>query len=135
VALTNIDVAASEVLTERLAAADLQVARAQELYLLGEIGRKAYDAAKLAREQLVENWGLHFSDFTATIPFSQIETAVANWSGTLPIEQKRLLRLVLERVYVRGDAVVALQPTLAFLPLLGNDPSCTYGPDGNKGNQ
>ncbi len=132
-ALMNIDVAASEVLTERLAAADLQVARAQELYLLGEIGRKAYDAAKQTREQLVENWGLHFSGCNATIPLSQIETAVANWSGTLPIEQKRLLRLVLEGVYVRGNAVVAVQPTLAFLPLLGKDPSCTNGPDGSGG--
>jgi hypothetical protein len=48
------------------------------------------------------------------------------------IEQKRLLRFTVEAIFVRETAIVALQPSFAFLPVLRTlcQESGNGGPDG-----
>lgn len=62
---------------------------------------------------------LQENNFTAALTLSKkIQLAHANWKEISTIEQKRLLRLVIEAIFVRENALVAVQPTFAFLPVL-----------------
>jgi site-specific DNA recombinase len=60
-----------------------------------------------------------------------VRQTLVEWDRTLPTERKRLLRLVVEVVFLRGSSILAFQPTLAFLPFLrGKKGSCNSGSDG-----
>ncbi|MBN1887062.1 MAG: recombinase family protein [Thermoflexales bacterium] len=110
--------------------------RAKELYLRGDIEREEYEAE--TRSCLFCNKDLTFPLLRAMIESGNMIRGFAQtWARSLPIERKRLLRLVFATVFVRGNCLVAVQPTPAFLPLvlktttpLGE--SCNYGDDGCK---
>ena len=62
---------------------------------------------------------------------SEVTSTLSDWRSTLPIDKKRQLRLVIETVWLQNNAILALQPTPAFLPLLSQaQGSCKSGPDG-----
>jgi DNA invertase Pin-like site-specific DNA recombinase len=111
--------------------AEAQLQRAQELYIRGEVTKEVVEREKERVENLVQP--LQELNFTATLPLvKKLQPALANWSKVTTIEQKRLLRSALEAIFVRETAIVALQPTFAFLPVLKalQEESGKSGPDG-----
>ena len=58
-------------------------------------------------------------------PYGQ---SLVNWDSILPIERKKLLHAVLEAAFVWQNALVALQPTVTFLPMFG-EKRCSCGPE------
>ena len=87
---------------------------------------------KSARPALKKS--LTFSPSGDSLAFSgSVAQQLQHWAQRLPIEQKRLIRLVLESVFLRGDAVVGYQPTPACLPLCGNASVVTTDPTGVEG--
>ena len=76
---------------------------------------------------------LRENNFTATLTLSKkVQEAYANWTKLSTIEQKRLLRGSVEAIFVRENALVAVQPTFAFLPLFTTffEGCSKSGPDG-----
>jgi len=111
--------------------AETDLQRAQELYIRGEITKEILEREKDRTEKIIKP--LQESNFIATLTLSKkIQLAYANWKELSTIEQKRLLRLVIEAIFVRENALVALQPTFAFLPILTTllKKSSSSGPDG-----
>jgi len=113
--------------------ADDRYQRAKTLYLAGDINKDRYDAEKerceIARECLP------FKEPSAIIAsIQETRQQLDGWSELQDIKKKRLVRLVLERAYVQGEAILALQPSFAFAPLLNQDIlGCNCGPDGSWG--
>jgi site-specific DNA recombinase len=109
---------------------DLQ--RAQELYIRGEITKEILEREKERVENIINP--LQENNFTATLTVSKkVQEAYTNWTKLSTIEQKRLLRGSVEAIFVRENALVALQPTFAFLPILATlfeKKSSSSGPDG-----
>ena len=128
--LTDDAVTQANAAQTRLAQSDARFKHVQELYVLGEISRELYEAEKARREDLTAS--LTTTRFSATIALHDFSEQLSHWNSSLPIEIKRLLRLSLEGIFIRGNAIVALQPTLAFLPLVGNPTSWNCGPDGRS---
>lgn len=109
--------------------AEARFKRAQDLYLVGEIDRDQYDAEKERQATLKKS--LTFFPSGDSLAFSDsVAQQLQHWAQRSPIEQKRLIRLVLESVFLRGDAVVGYQPTPACLPLYGNGTVVTTDPTG-----
>ena len=112
--------------------AELRFDRARTLYLAGEMDRVDYDAEKARLEDLKKS--LTFSPTSDSLAFSvSCVEQLQHWTQVLPIEQRRLIRLVLESAFLRGDAVVGCQPTPACLPLLENTAVVTADPTGVVG--
>ncbi len=103
--------------------------RARELYLAGQMSRSDYQAECAQFEEfdndLPEN-RLHATMALA----SYLRSDLSRWNALSSIEKKRLLRLVLEGAWVRGNALAAIQPTIAFLPLFGETRGCNCGEGG-----
>ena len=111
--------------------AEADLHRAQELYIRGEITKEILEREKERTEKIIKP--LQENNFIATLALSKkIQLAYANWKELSTIEQKRLLRLVIEAIFVRENALVAVQPTFAFLPILTTllKKSSNSGPDG-----
>ena len=90
--------------------------RAKQLYLAGEISRQVHDAEREKLESFKN--GLQVDECRARITLANaIAPQLARWSELSQYERKSLLRLVIEAGYVRKNAFVASQPTIAFLPL------------------
>jgi site-specific DNA recombinase len=118
-------------LSRNIEEAEAQLQRAQELYIHGEITKNMLDREKARFEKLVKP--LQKQELTATLAaIKKLQPAIADWSSVSTIEQKRLLRLVVEAIFVRENAIVAVQPTFAFNPvlLLLQSGSNKSGPDG-----
>ena len=90
--------------------------RARELYLAGDITRDQYQVEKERYEKSVSNLRLEDTNVIITLTDS-LRTSLNNWEGTLPIEKKKLLRMAVRAAFVRGDTLVAVQPTEVFWPL------------------
>jgi hypothetical protein len=106
-----------EAIQQQYTQAEERYQRARELYLAGQIKREYYDAEKDRYDELVN--GLRKGKFHATIALHELLRAELARGDALSLtDKKRLLRLVLEAAWVRGNAIVAVQPTIAFLPLL-----------------
>lgn len=120
-----------EATTKCIEDAEANLQRAQELYIRGEITKEILEREKDRTEKILEP--LQENSFVATLALSKkIQLAHANWKEISTIEQKRLLRLVIEAIFVRENALVAVQPTFAFLPILTTllKKSSSSGPDG-----
>ncbi len=103
--------------------------RARELYLSGLLEREEFERESTQFEAYKEV--LQENNLRATMTLLDCaKTDLERWSELLPTEQKRLLRLVLEGVWVRRNAIVAVQPTIAFLPLFGEPKSGNCGEGG-----
>lgn len=90
--------------------------RARELYLAGDITRDQYQIEKERYEKSKSNLRLEDANVIITLTDS-LRTSLNNWDETLPIEKKKLLRTAIRAAFVRGDTIVALQPTEVFWPL------------------
>ena len=90
--------------------------RAQELYLAGDITREQHQVEKERYEKSKNNLRLEDANVLITLTDS-LRTSLNNWDETLPIEKKKLLRMAVRAAFVRGDTIVALQPTEVFWPL------------------
>lgn len=113
------------VLQKQIKAAEDRLERARELYLAGEINRLNYNEERSRLESLEKD--LHYNTIGATMTsLGVIRSGIAEWNDLSQIEQKRLLRLAVEAAWVRENAVVAVQPSIAFLSLLS-------GENGNMG--
>ena len=118
--------------TKYIEEAEADLHRAQELYIRGEISKEILEREKDRTEKIIKP--LQENNFIATLTLSKkIQLAYANWKELSTIEQKRLLRLVIEAIFVRENALVAVQPTFAFLPILTTllKKSSSSGPDGD----
>jgi len=114
------------VLPKQIQAAVERLERARELYLAGEIDRPAYEEERMHVESIKKD--LHFNTIGATMTLlGVIRSEVARWNELSQIEQKRLLQLTLEAAWIRENAIVGIQPSIAFLSLL------SLGPDSNMG--
>jgi len=104
--------------------------RAKILYLAGDIGKDIFDAEKERCEYARDS--LHIQNPSAIIAsIGEACQQLGGWNELQDIKKKRLVRLVLERAYVQGEAILALQPSFAFAPLLNQDIlGCNSGPDG-----
>ena len=109
---------------------DDRLQRAKILFLAGDIDKDTYDAEKERCEVARES--LPFREPGAIIASIQdARQQLDGWSELQDIKKKRLVRLVLERAYVQGEAILAIQPSFAFAPLLNPDVlGCNCGPDG-----
>lgn len=103
--------------------------RANELYLEGLTDRAGYDRAMLESQ----------AELDAIRPASAFDVARAAdllrnlprlWAEANDQERKTLLQAMLERVFVRGTEVVAVQSTTDLYPLLK---LVWSGPDGERG--
>lgn len=107
--------------------------RAKGLYLRGDIGREQYDAEKKRYESSAQ--GLTKSQVTATMALGDlIRDFAQEWDRALPIEKRKLLRVAVAAVFVRGNRLVGIQPTPALLPFVSRsseESHCNYGDDGH----
>lgn len=107
---------------------EARFSRAKELYLLGEISKETYEQEKTRLEKAKND--LQFDTLTAIIASTDLfRSQFEKWDTLLTTEKKRLLRLALETAWVRDNALAAIQPSIAFLPLLG-EKSCNCGEGG-----
>ena len=103
--------------------------KAQEMYLRGELSRDKFQREKEFFEK--QETILRDKKLYATMALHEtLETELGRWDELLPLNKKRLLRLVLEAAWLRGNALVAVQPTIAFLPILNALSNC--GQSGNR---
>ena len=102
--------------------------RARLLYLAGDIRRDQYDLEKERKNSIQE--GLRSAiDGAILLPIDVIRDLRSAWSRMTSIEQKKLLRGLVETAFIGLDALVAVEPTITFLPFL-TDLHCNCGPDG-----
>jgi site-specific DNA recombinase len=110
---------------------ETHIEQTRNLFLCRDIPLETYENVRdreSAQLKTLRETGL---DVTLTLTDSLKEN-LSHWHSTLPIDKKRQLRLVLETVWLQNNAIVALQPTLAFLPLFSQKQgSCNCGPDGH----
>ena len=103
--------------------------RAKFLFLAGEMTKDQYEQERERKETALNS--LRRSDLNAIMALDNlVRQSLVEWDRTLPTERKRLLRLIVEIVFLRGNTVVAFQPTLAFLPFLRGSAVCNCGSDG-----
>jgi len=117
------------VLQEEITNAQNRLERARELYLAGQINRSAYDDEQHRLESLLKD--LRYNTVGATMTsLSIIRSGVAEWNTLSQFEQKRLLQLAVEAAWVRENAIVGVQPSIAFLSLLSTGSSGNMGVSG-----
>ena len=106
---------------------ELRFGRARELYLAGDITRDQYQVEKDRYDKSVSNLRLEDTNVIITLTDS-LRTSLNNWEGILPTEKKKLLRMAVRAAFVRGNTIVAVQPTEVFWPL--TDPIRCQGGEG-----
>ncbi len=126
--LQNVPREQQETLQAQREALEARWQRARELYLLGEISYERYEAEKYRYETSISPLSNQNSSANIVSTLSGVLCDAHTWETTLPGEQKRLLQMALEAVFVRDNAIVAVQPKVALLPLMGWGGNC--GPDG-----
>ena len=90
-----------------------QFQRAKELYLLGELLKDQFIAIQQKTKKAKKD--LQANELNAKINFvSETKPDLDRWDELSQFKRKRLLRGLVEAVYVRRNAFVAAQPTLAF---------------------
>ena len=87
--------------------------RAKELYILGEISSKRLEDVREKTKDIISI--LHKTKLNDKMKFiSETQQQLDRWNELSNLKRKRLLRLIIEAVFMRGNAFVAFQPTLAF---------------------
>jgi DNA invertase Pin-like site-specific DNA recombinase len=128
--VSRVDQAATfELSRQQLLKAEERYRRAQELYLDAQIDRDQYDQELESYE--TSQKALHTEQLYATIALLDfLRAELSRWDALSPIEKKRLLRMAFEGAWVRENAFAALQPTIAFLPILVEIGLSTCGESG-----
>ncbi len=101
----------------QLQESDVRYNRAKDLFLASQIDRRTFDIETARSENLRAS--LHADESCARMTLAlQIQPQLDGWEDLSQFERKRLLRLVIETAYLRGNAFVAVQPSFAFQPLI-----------------
>ena len=97
--------------------AQLRWERAKELYLRGDITHEQYEVEMRLYESGASD--LTSQTISATIALGDvIRNFAQEWARALPVEKRKLLRFALAAAFVRGNTLVAIQPTPALFPLM-----------------
>jgi site-specific DNA recombinase len=102
---------------QQLAEIEARFDRVTRLYISGELDRQTYELERNRIENtrnLLQDTELH----AKLAQHSELKSQFAVWTELSQLKRKRLVRLVLERAYLRENAFVAAQPTFAFMPLI-----------------
>ena len=121
--------------------AEERFTRAQSLYLAGELDSTKYENEKVRYNQLTATNPCDTKDLqliTSVSIMTLVNDKRDNENRTLTINKKKALKSVLKALYIRGNAIVGLEPTIAFMSHIRkeNDPSqkgkvvCSSGSDG-----
>jgi hypothetical protein len=110
---------------------ETHIEQTRTLFLCRDIPLDAYETVRDRETAQLKT--LREIKLDVTLPLTtSIKEKLSSWSSTLPVDKKRQLRLVIETVWLQNNAIVALQPTLAFLPFFSQKQgSCNCGPDGD----
>jgi hypothetical protein len=110
---------------------ETHIEQTRTLFLCRDIPLETYQTVR--DREIAQLDILRESKLDVILPLTaSVKEKLSSWSSTLPIDKKRQLRLVVETVWLQNNAIVALQPTLAFLPLFSQKQgSCNSGPDGD----
>ncbi|MCJ7432121.1 MAG: recombinase family protein [Anaerolineales bacterium] len=111
---------------------ETHIEQTRTLFLCRDITLETYEAVRdreIAQLEILREMGLN-AILTQSI---SLKGKLSSWNSTLSIDKKRQLRLVIEAVWLQDNAIVALQPTFAFLPLFSQEQgSCKSGPDESR---
>lgn len=116
------------VFSTQLTISEERYRRAQELYIAGSITRDVLESEKYRLESVRKDLRLTNVDATIAL-YELVQSGLSNWSELSLVEKKRLLRLALEAAWVQDNALVAVEPTVAYLPLMSGI-GCTMGDGG-----
>jgi site-specific DNA recombinase len=107
-----------------------RLARLVELYLAGDVDRTRYEQEKRACYDQMAN--LHSNEYSVIMNAGEtLERFETLWSTGTALEQKKLLRLAVAAVLIRGKLVCAAQLTEAFYPFVPYRKGRNSGSDGN----
>ena len=117
-----------EEMRKQEAAVRERLARAKELYLAGDIDKERYEKEKLAcHRALADLRPKEITDIIAAV--QMLKDFEQRWAAASDLEKKKLLRGAVAAAFIRGHALVAVQPQEQLYPLL----HCFYyGSDGNS---
>jgi site-specific DNA recombinase len=106
-----------------------RLARLVELYLAGDVNRVRYEQEKrVCYDHLAD---LHSNSYSVIMNAGEtLERFEALWSAGTALEQKKLLRLAVAAVLIRGKLVCAIQLTEAFYPFVPYRNGWNSGSDG-----
>ena len=109
---------------------ETHIEQTRTLFLCRDITLATYEVVRDRETAQLEI--LRETKLNVILPLTDsLKENLSNWHSTLPIDKKRQLRLVIETVWLQDNAIVALQPKSAFLPLFTpKKGSCKSGPDG-----
>jgi hypothetical protein len=114
--------------------AQLRWERAKELYLRGDINHEQYEVEMRLYESGAND--LTSQIISATIALGDvIRNFAQEWARALPVEKRKLLRFALAAAFVRGNTLVAIQPTPALFPLMSRsleESQSRCGDDGRR---
>jgi len=95
---------------------EMQVSRANELYILGETTKDVVERERQRVSNIVRPWKER-SFLDTTLLTQKILAIYPDWSHVKNYDQKTIFRQALERVFIHDNAIVAVQPTPEFLPV------------------
>jgi site-specific DNA recombinase len=102
-----------------------QLARARQLFVLGDMSEREYNLEKTRVQSEIDQ--LQPVPELDLLKAGEMLADFSNvWKSANAEQKKRLLQAMLERVYVLGDRVMGIQPKLEFYPIFLT--GC--GPDG-----
>jgi DNA invertase Pin-like site-specific DNA recombinase len=102
--------------------------RAQSLYLAGEISEEIFLAEKEKWEQIERL--LLLPETHAKIKFvNEIAPQIERWDNLEQLNKKRLLRGLVEAIFIHGNALAGITPSSTFLPFVWQVP-CLSGEGG-----
>lgn len=113
-----------------IAESNERIQRSKILFMHGELSLEEFEAISKREKSTQET--LCDSQYGATM--THAKELLDKWNSALPIDKKRQFRLILETVWVQDNAIVAVQPTATFLPLMSapekSRSNCKCGLDG-----
>ena len=103
--------------TQLIQEAEDRYERAKELYLIGELSRELFQEEKERWESIKNN--LQYVNPNAIMTLCvNLQQSLEDWNCTLPTERKKLLQTAIRVAFIRGNTLVAVLPTDAFMPLV-----------------
>jgi hypothetical protein len=111
---------------------ETHIEQTRTLFLCRDITLETYETVRDRETAQLEI--LRETKLNVILPLTaSIKERLSSWTSTLSIDKKRQLRLVVETVWLQNNAIVALQPKSAFLPLFTpKNGCCNSGPDGDR---
>ena len=130
------EIARQKASVEHYEQAKARFQRVQALYLAGELEPNVYNQEKARFDEIGHTNPLQFCSNANILALEVFDGSDNGLSPSLTIETRKALRLVLEALFVRGNAIVGIEPTAAFAPQLTKnlvpegEVFCSSGSDG-----